>query len=154
MKEYSWTYGSLFLSIPLSAVPPKRSALFFSTIFYPRELMEHTTSITQLICEIDTKNSPNRCLELQHCKIGIKNVDFSTNYIFFPGKVTEHHFLKGRVVIFDTQNNFYLYISIVLSPLICRNFLQFLSLHMTRFHLFHLSWSSAFFFTLVLLDIT
>ena len=71
--------------------------------------MEHTTSITQLICEVDTqKISCNRGLELQQCKIEIKSIDFSPSSIFFfPGKDTEHFFFNGRVVVFDAQNNFY-----------------------------------------------
>lgn len=119
--------------------------------------MEHTTSITQLVCEVDTqKISCNRGLELQQCKIGIKCIDFSPSPIFFFPR--ERHwtffFFNERVVVFDAQNNFYFYNSIVLPSLICCNFLQFFSLSMTRFHLFHLSCPSAVFFTLVLLVIT
>ena len=45
--------------------------------------MEHTTSITQLICEVDTqKISCNRGLELQQCKVEIKSIDFSPSSIF------------------------------------------------------------------------
>ena len=117
--------------------------------------MEHTTSITQLICEVDTqKISCNRGLELQQCKIEIKSIDFSPSSIFFfQEKTLNIFFFNGRVVVFDAQNNFYFYNSIVLPSLICFNFLQFFSLSMTRFHLFHLSWPQLFFFTLVLLVI-
>ena len=118
--------------------------------------MEDTTSITQLICGVDTqKISCNRGLELQQCKIGIKSIDFSPSSIFFSRKRhwTFFFFFNGRVVVFDAQNNFYFYNSIVLPSLICFNFLELFSLSMTRFHLFHLSWPQLCFFTLVLLVI-
>ena len=94
---------------------------------------------------------------MQQCKIGIKSIDFSPRSIIFQGKTLNiifFFFYSGRVVIFDAQNNFYFYNSIVLPSLICCNFLQFFSLSMTRFHFFHLYWPSAVFFTLVILVIT
>lgn len=48
IKDYSWTYSILFLSIPQS-VPPGHLLFFSSTISYAEELMEYTLSITQLM---------------------------------------------------------------------------------------------------------
>lgn len=57
LKEYNCPGSRLFLSSSLSAILPGEPLSFSSTIFYPRELIGHTASITQVICDVVMKKS-------------------------------------------------------------------------------------------------